>query len=89
MPGDLIWMPDRKTEAVVEEEVAPCSYNVSSSGGTLRRNHRNLVRLQVDLTETDRDTNNEEPNGETNEEPPVRRSTRVSRPLERLDPSWS
>ena len=23
--GDLAWMPDRETEAVVEQEVAPCS----------------------------------------------------------------
>ena len=91
LPGDLVWMSDRETEAVVEEEVAPRSYNVSSSGGTLRRNRRNLVQLQENPneSETDRDAIDEEPSGETNEGPPVRRSARVSRPLERLDPSWS
>ena len=45
MPGDLVWMPDRETEAVVEEEVAPRSYNVSTPGGTLRWNRRNLIRV--------------------------------------------
>ena len=42
------WKPDachRETEAVVEQEVAPRSYNVSTPGGTLRRNRRNLVQV--------------------------------------------
>ena len=83
MPGDL---PDREEEAIVEE-VAPRSYNVSSSGCTLRQYRRNLVQLQENSneSETDRDANDVE----TNEGPSVRRSTRVSRPFERLDPSWS
>ena len=44
-------MPDREDEAVVEEEVAPHSYDVSSSSGTLRRNRRNLVQLSDELPE--------------------------------------
>jgi hypothetical protein len=33
----VVWMPDREIEVVVEQEVAPRSYNVSTPGGTLRR----------------------------------------------------
>ena len=90
IPGDLVWMPDREEEAVVEEEVAPLSYDVSTSGGTLRRNRRNLVQLPDELPEEPNELENErdeEPS--VDEQPPVRRSTRMSRPLERLDPSWS
>ena len=90
IPGDLVWMPDREEEAVVEEEVAPRSYDVSTSGGTLRRNRRNLVQLPDELPEEPNELENErdeEPS--VDEQPPVRRSTRMSRPLERLDPSWS
>ena len=79
-------MPDRETEAVVDEEVAPRSYNVTSPDGRLRRNRRNLIRLPEgqDNTETvseDRD--------QITQDEAVRRSSRISRPLERFDPSWN
>ena len=81
--GELVWIPDRQLEAVVQEEVAPRSYNVSTPDGTVRRNRRDLIQMpessEVHTQESD----------ETTSEPPVRRSTRVSRPLERLDPSWT
>ena len=35
--GDLTWLPDFQMEAVVDEEVAPRSYNVSTPQGTVRR----------------------------------------------------
>lgn len=41
--GELVWIPDRQAEAVVQEEVATRSYNVSAPDGTVRRNRRNLV----------------------------------------------
>ena len=91
--GDLVWIPDRQIEAVVQEEVAPRSYNVSTPDGTVRRNRRDLVQMP------ERDTNGEtvtlsstaqtQETVETTSEPTVRRSTRVSRPVERLDPSWT
>ena len=37
-PGDLTWLPDFQTEAVVVEEVAPHSYNVTTPNRTVRRN---------------------------------------------------
>ena len=88
MPGDLVWIPDRETEAVVEEEVAPLSYNVSTPGGTLHRNRRNLIRVPEDPGDGELETNETEPD-QNSGNPPVRRSSRVSRQLERFDPKWS
>ena len=31
--GELVWIPDRRSEAVVQEEVAPRSYTVSTPDG--------------------------------------------------------
>ena len=93
-PGDIVWIPDREEEAVVQEEVAPRSYRVNTPEGTVRRNRRGLVRMP----ETDGDRTDEsqlEPQSEshptvgTTAEPIVRRSTRVSQPRERYDPSWN
>ena len=43
--GELVWIPDRQSEAVVQEEVAPRSYNVSTPDGTVRRNRRDLIQM--------------------------------------------
>ena len=81
--GKLVWIPDRQAEAVVQEKVAPRSYNVSTPDGTVRRNRRDLVQMpQANVTETPETV-------ESTNEPSVRRSTRVSHQVERLDPSWS
>ena len=81
--GELVWIPDRQSEAVVQEEVAPQSYNVSIPDGTVRRNRRDQIQMPESSEERVQESD------ETKSEPPVRRSTRVSRPLERLDPSWT
>ena len=68
---------------MVQEEVAPRSYNVSTPDGTVRRNRRDLVQMpQANVTETPETV-------ESTNEPSVRRSTQVSHQVERLDPSWS
>ena len=51
--GELVWIPDRQAEAIVQEEVAPRSYNVSTPDGTVRRNRRDIVKMpQAYVTET-------------------------------------
>lgn len=91
--GDLVWIPDRQTEAVVQEEVAPRSYNVSTPDGTVRRNRRDLVQMPENNsngeTETQSSTVQTQETVETTNEPTVRRSTRASRLVERFDPSWT
>ena len=87
-PGDLIWLPDSQTEAVVENEVAPRSFNVSTPQGTFRRNRRNFIRVPDGNDEhvSERPVEQSET---TTDEPIRRQSSRVSCPPARLDPSWT
>ena len=100
-PGDQVWVSGRETEAEVQGEVAPQSYVVETEDGTFRRNRQQLVRLPNSETENtsgshDRAETTEPIEESTSNEssesivpPLIRRSTRHSRPPERLDPSWS
>ena len=90
-PGDLTWLPDFQTEAVVEEEIAPRSYNVSTAQGTVRRNRRDLIQSP---NQENSDPVSEGPGEQTEqseaprEEPVQRQSSRVSRPPDQLNPKW-
>ena len=90
--GDLAWLPDFETEAVVEEEVAPRSYNVSTPQGTVCRNRRNLIQAPE---QENGDPMSEGPAEHTEqsqaprEEPVRRQSSRVSRPPIRFEPGWN
>ena len=64
-PGDQVWIPQRKREGEVQDEVAPQSYNVDSGGDTIRRNRRDLIRLPNAET----DATPEEPSEQTDVEP--------------------
>ena len=83
-PGDSIWIPDRQVEARVDQEVGPQSYEVTSSDGSYRRNRRDLVSLP---DPSDREEHSVSDRSATESHKP-RRSSRTSRPPERLDPSW-
>ena len=85
-PGESVWIPDREQEATVTQEAGTRSY-VQTSDGTYRRNRRALVHLPDSIDGQSDDTN---PNlGANASEPSVRRSSRVTHPPERLDPSWN
>ena len=91
-PGVSVWMSDRQTEATVDREVGPQSFEVTTSDGIYRRNRRDLIVLPEplnsghDRTETcDRTDSNARPTPESNE---PQRSNRAPRQPERLDPSW-
>ena len=99
-PGQRVWVPDRSEEAHVVQEAGTRSYEVQTSQGLYRQNRRALI----DLPSSDRteQSNLDSPDSEilpvspptedthpTNQpDPPVRRSSRVSRPPDRLDPSF-
>ena len=84
--GELVWIPDRQTETVVQEEVTPRSYNVSTPDGTVRHNRRNLAQM----SESNTTSEIEAPETvETTNKPTVHQSTQVSHPLERLELSWT
>ena len=91
LPGDQVWVPQRECEGEVQEEVTPRSYTVETEDGSVRRNRRDLIRLHnCESSEHSEQTeSNELQQSELNTTPEVRRSSRISRPPERLDPSWS
>ena len=94
--GNLVWLPDRQSEARVEDEVGPESFEVATSDGIYRRNRRDLIRLpdtpeqdpdpdgQTALSGQPRETEEQQP--QSVEEP--RRSGRSVQPPDRFDPSW-
>jgi len=95
-PGDIVWLPDREVEGEVQQEVAPQSYLVESADGTYRRNRRHITQLP-DRPQADSQADSEQSGSEQTAprtEPPTsppqpRRSSRLTRPPERLDPSWA
>ena len=86
-PGETVWIPDREQEATITQEAGTRSYEVQTSDGTYRRNRQTLVHLPDFIDGQSDDTN---PNlGANASEPFVRRSSRVTHPPDRLDPSWN
>ena len=62
---------------MVEEEVPPRPYNVSTPGGTFRWNRRNLTQVPEGPGNGDIQTNQTELD-QNGRNPPVHRNTRVS-----------
>ena len=83
-PGDAVWVPDRDSSGTVVEETAPRSHIVETTAGSYRRNRQHLIRLPE--SEETQVENSADP---TEQEQPSRaRSSRVSKPPDRYDPSW-
>ena len=80
----LVWLPDTRVEAQVDEQVAPRSYTVSTSRGQTRRNRRDLIPLLTQsITPTQGPLETEtsiQRNNNTASESSARRSSRVSNP---------
>ena len=58
-PGTLVWMPDRESEGIVTEEVAPRSYTVETQEDTYRRNSLlKLLETGETIVETTANQNN-------------------------------
>jgi len=90
--GQLVWLPDSRVEAHVEEQVAPRSYTVSTPHGQARRNRRDLIPLPTQSTtpakvplEAGTSTSN------SNAASEQRQSSRIRHPPNRLisDPNWN
>ena len=52
-PGDSVWIPSIHVEGTVKKEVAPRSYQVSTSHGSLRRNRQHLRPIPSAYTSFD------------------------------------
>ena len=84
-PGDAVWIPDREAEAVVEEEVATHSFQLTSEDGSYRRNRRDIIPLPEDTTTRQFPDKPIKTNTSTSSETPeLRRSQRISHPPDRL-----
>ena len=91
MPGDVVWLPDRQTEGVVQDEVAPQSFQVVSPDGSYRRNRQDIIQFpasQAGNSSDESESSESVPTAQLNQSSEPRRSSRVPRPPERLDPSW-
>ena len=63
-PGDRVWIQDQRVSAQVNAEVAPRSYEVSTSNGSIvRRSRKDLIPLPLSLQE-----NNDESSDELDQE---------------------
>ena len=95
LPGEQVWVADQRTNATVEQQAAPRSYLVSTPRGTLRRNRRHLVRApETDTSpeeppEPDPSNSIATPTNSGASGATTTRSGRVSRPPNRMDPSWN
>ena len=85
--GTTVWIRDRESEGSVREEVAPRSYEVITTEGVYRRNRRDLIEMPSSTASDEQSptANNTEPQTTTCS----RRSNRVSKQPDRLDPSWT
>ena len=93
-PGDTVWVPDRRSEAIVQDEANPRSYEVETTDGTYRRNRRDLVQLpEQPAQETNAlvAPNTEQPQQSSSESTDAtsRRSSRATQRPQRYDPSWT
>ena len=100
--GETVWIKDRKSEGQVEEPVAPHSYEVTSTGATLRRNRKDLIRMPKarDTTQTvtpeptttqtvtpePTTTQTVTPEPTASGKQPLRRSSRVTQPPDHWNP---
>ena len=48
LPGDLVWIPDRREQGTIGDEIAPRSYKVKSPSNTFRRNRRDIICLSAE-----------------------------------------
>ena len=50
LPGDMVWIPDRRDQGTVGDEMAPRSYEVETPSSTFRRNRRDIIHFLTEDT---------------------------------------
>ena len=102
LPGDTVWMSDRREHGIIGSQVGPRSYDVTTPTGSFRRNRRNLINIpqprgssgtppanpDQSLDSPLVSDNTDRPNGSKQEtdQPIIRRSTRITSRPDRYDP---
>ena len=82
-PGDPVWLPDKQVNGEVNTEVAPQSFTIDSDEGTYHRNRKYIIRLP------DPQQHNRSEEATPTTSTSLCRSSCISQPPERLDPSWT
>ena len=89
--GEKVWISDPEEEGIVEDEIGPESYHVTTPGSKYRRNRIHLIMLpavpwniqeQNEQTAPDTQPQLPEHNG-------LRCSTTITQPPDCLDSSWT
>ena len=88
--GDIVWVPNCATGAVVEEQVVPRSYELVTGGGTaIHRKKQDLIKMLGNDLETDQQENRASPENATLQDIGAQhRTSRESHPLIRYNLSW-
>ena len=67
-PGDLVWIPNRREQGTVGDEIAPRSYEVETPSGTFRRNRRDKIHLPAEDISATRPESHDPDSDETTSE---------------------
>ena len=49
LPVELVWVPDRREQGTIGDELAPQSCEVETPSGTFRRNRRDIIHLPAEV----------------------------------------
>ena len=66
--GDLVWIPDRREQGTVGNEIAPQSYEVETPSGVFRRNRRDIIHLPTEDVSPTRPESHDSDSDETTSE---------------------
>ena len=68
LPEDLVWIPDRREQGTIGDEIAQWSHEVETSSGTFRRNRRDIIHLPVEVISPTRPESHESDSETTSED---------------------
>lgn len=88
--GNVVWLPDRQTENVLQDKVAPQSFEVVSPDGSYRQNRQDIIQLpasQAGNSSDESELSENVPTTQLNQSSEPQWSSHVPQP-ERRDPSW-
>ena len=96
LPGNVVWLPDRRERGTIGDKVTPRSYQVETPSGAFRRNRRDIIRLPTEegspgIQDSDQETTSDDQSRTGGESrtppvPPPRRSTRITYKPDYYDP---
>ena len=69
LTGDPVWIPDRREQGTVVDEIAPRSYEVETLSSAFRRDRRDIIHLPTeDISPTRLESHNPDSDETTSED---------------------